>query len=220
MPRATFQILLLTGLLVASLLVLFQRLPPPRLGEAIGAAATLYLGLLVAAAWLRSHHDLVDAWMFLVPLSMFQVLPDWLLVQRHLLTFPALGGPMLGPVPAYMAGLWVAPLLLVIWLAEIARRRSEAFGLLAAAVASCAVFATAEWAGVRYGLWLPRNVSTWHGIAPYVLAAETVLGVAAWVAFAVVQARVLVLKVFAAAVVSAVYAGALIGAHIVFQRYL
>jgi hypothetical protein len=218
LARASFWIITLTGLLVAGLLVLFQRLPPPRLGEAIGAAATLYLGLLVAAAWLRSHHDLVDAWMFLVPLSMFQVLPDWMLVQQRLLVFPALGGPMLGPVPAYMAVLWVAPLLLVIWLAEIARRRAEVFGLLSAAVASCAVFAAAEWAGVRYGLWVPRNVSTWHGIAPYVLAAETVLGVAAWVAFTVVQSRPLVLKVAAAAAVSACYAAALLGARIAVER--
>lgn len=217
MQRASFPILLLTGLLVAGLFVLFQKLPPPRLGEAIGAAATLYLGVLAAAAWLRSHHDLVDAWMFLVPLSAFQVLPDWMLVQQRLLAFPALGGPAIGPVPAYMAVLWVAPLLVVIWLAEIARRRSEVLGLCAAAVASCAVFAAAEWAGVRHGLWVPRNVQTWHGIAPYVLAAETVLGVAAWLAFTMVQARVLVLKVAAAAIVSAAYAGALVGARMVLK---
>ena len=213
MERATFTILFLTGLLAAALFVLIQRLPPPQLGEAIGVAGVLYLGLLAAFAWLRGHDALLGAWLLLVPLSLFQVLPDWMLVRQQLLAFPHLGGPLLGPVPAYMAALWVAPLLVVTWAAELANRRSTFLALLVAAAASCAVFAVAEWACVRLGLWVPRNVVTWHGIAPYVLVAETVLGVAAWLAFATTAHRMLVVKVAAAALVSATYAGALVGAR-------
>lgn len=214
MARAGFPILFLTGLLVAALFGLLQRVPPPQLGEAIGATATLYGLLLLAFAWLRGHDELIDAWLFLVPLSLMQVLPDWMLVRQNLLTFTLLGGPVIGPVPAYMAGLWVAPLMVIVWLAEVANRRSTALALVTAAVASCAVFAAAEWACVRLGLWRPHNVATWHGIAPYVLAAEIVLGVAAWLAFALVRDRVLPAKLVAAAAVSALYAGALIGARV------
>lgn len=219
MPRASFWILLTTGLLAAGLLLLPRWLGPPRLGEAITWLVILYHVLLLAGAWLRSHHEVFDAWLFLAPLSLCQVLPDWVLAQQFgVLAFPHLGGERFGPVPAYMAGLWVAPLLVVLWLSELAHRRSALLALPVAAAAALAVFGAAEWAARGTSLWFARNVAMVEGVALYILAAEAALGVAAWLMFVQVQGRPLPVKVAGAAVVSVFYTGAAVASLFLFRR--
>lgn len=220
MARASFWVVLLTGALVGGLLALPQFVRPPMLGQAIAALAVLYVLLLGACAWFGSQHELTDAWFFLVPLSLFQVLPDWMLVEHlRVLVFPDLGAARIGPVPVYMTGLWVAPLLVVIWAGEIAHRVSATLALAVAPLAALAVFGAAEWLAPGYGLWVPRNVATWQGMAIYVLAAEAALGIATWLMFSAVQHRALPLKILGAAAVSAFYAGALLGSHAAVQRF-
>jgi uncharacterized protein DUF6989 len=181
----------------------------------------LYNVLLLMGAWLRSHHELLAAWAFLLPLSFCLVLPDMMLVQvLGVLTFPDFGAPRYGSVPVYMAGLWVAPLLLVVWLGELAHRYSGTLAALVALVASVAVFGAAEWAVRLPMLWHPRNVDTWHGVALYVLPAEALLGMVTWLVFAQVAHRTIFTKAAAAALVAMFYAGALFASHLVFQRYL
>lgn len=221
MVRASFWVILLTGALVGGLLALPHFLRPPMLGQAIAALAVLYVLLLGACAWFGSQHELTDAWFFLVPLSLFQVLPDWMLVEHlRVLVFPDLGAARIGPVPVYMAGLWVAPLLVVIWLGEIAHRTSATLALAVTPLAALAAFGAAEWFAPGYGLWAPRNVATWQGMAIYVLAAEAALGLATWLMFTAVQQRALPLKILAAGAVSVFYAGALLGAHAAVQRLI
>lgn len=220
MGRAGFWIVLLGGLLAGALYGMLQALRPPLLGQAIGAAVLLFHVVLLLVAWLRSQHELFDAWLFLLPLSLFQVVPDWILVrQLGVLVFPDLGGQRLDAVPLYMAGLWVAPLLVVLWLGEAVHRRSALLAIPVAALAGALVFGAAEWAAVRHGLWLPRGVATWHGIAWYVLAAEAALGLATWLMFVQVQHRALPVKVAGAAVVSVFYAGALAVSLFLFRRF-
>jgi len=221
MARASFWILLTTGLLAGALFLLPRYLGPPQLGQAIAAVVGLHLVVLYLGAWLRSQHELLDAFAFLVPLSVFQVLPDLMLVQQlGTLVFPALGAQGFGPVPVYMAGLWVAPLLVVLWLAEVAHRASAVTAAIVALLAALAVFGAAEWAAAHVlPLWQPRRVETWQGIALYVLPAEALLGLVAWLVFTQVQHRTLFAKVFGAAVVALFYTGALFASHLAFQRY-
>lgn len=221
MARASFWILLTTGLLVGAILALPRFLGPPQLGQAIGAAVLLYHVVLVMGAWLRSHHELVDAWMFLLPLSFLQVIPDWVLVREFgVLAFPDLGAMRLGPVPLYMAGLWVPPLLLVVWLAELVHARTSAVPAgIVAALSALAIFGAAEWAARGQSLWVARNVDLFHGVALYILAAEALLGVAAWLVFVNVQGRALPIKLVGAAVVSAFYTGAAAISLFLFRRF-
>jgi len=221
MARSGFWILLTAGLLVAGLLLLPRFLGPPRLGEAIAWTVLLYHVLLLMGAWLRSHPELFDAWLFLAPLSLFQVLPDFVLAQQFgVLVFPDLGGERIGPVPVYMAGLWVAPLLLVLWLAERVHQRSAALALPVAALAALAVFSAAEWAARGQSLWLARNVAMFQGVAPYVLAAEAALGIVAWLVWVQVQGRALPIKIVGAAVVSTFYTGATVALLFASRRFL
>ena len=221
MARATFWIFLTAGLMCGALLVLPRYLGPPQLGQAVTGVVGLYVLVLVMGAWLRGHDELLGVLAFLVPLSVCQVLPDALLVQvLRTLAFPTLGAPGFGPVPAYMAGLWIAPLLVVLWAAELAHRFSALLAALVALAVSLAVFGAAEWAMQFLPLWQPRNVATWQGIALYVLPAEALLGLVSWLAFTQVYHRTLFMKAFAAAGVSLFYAGALVASHFAFQRYL
>lgn len=209
MLRASFWILLTSAGLTGALLALPRFLGPPLLGEAIGWTVVAYHLVLLGGAWLRSHSELVGVWLFLAPLSLIQVLPDWILVEYFgVLGFPNLGGERFGPVPAYMAGLWVTPLLLTVWAAELAHRASAWLAAIVAPLAALAVFGAAEWLAPRYGMWLPRNVATIYGVAPYILAAEAALGLMTWLAWVNVQARALPVKVLAAGAVSAAYSGA------------
>jgi hypothetical protein len=219
--RATFWIFLTTGLLCGALVALPRWLGPPMLGQAIVAATGLYLMVLFMGAWLGGHAELKDALAFLLPLSAFQVLPDAMLVQvLGVLAFPDLGAPRFGPVPLYMAGLWVAPLLLVLWAAEIAHRVAVAWGALVAPVVSLAAFGAAEWAAAHVlPLWHSRQVETFQGVALYVLPAEALLGLVTWLVFTQVHHRTLFMKALGAAFVSLAYAGALFASHYAFQRY-
>ena len=123
MGRATFWIFFTATLLCGALLLLPRWFAPPQLGQAIAGVVVLYVLVLVAGAWLRSQHELLDALALVIPLSVFQVVPDTMLVQNlGTLAFPDLGAARFGPVPVYMAGLWIAPLLVVIWAAELAHR--------------------------------------------------------------------------------------------------
>ena len=221
MARATFWIFFTAIALCGALLVLPRYLGPPQLGQAISGVVGLYVLVLVMGAWLRGHDELLSVLAFLVPLSVCQVLPDALLVQYlRTLAFPTLGAPGFGPVPAYMAGLWIAPLLMVLWAAELAHRYSALLAALVAIAVSLAVFGAAEWAMRFLPLWHPRNVATWHGIALYVLPAEALLGLVAWLAYTQVYHRIIFVQALAAAAVSLFYAGALVASHYVFQRYL
>ena len=223
MARATFWILLLTGGLAAALLFLPRYLSPPLLGQAFLGIVVLYNLLLFMGAWLRGQHELQSAFAFVLPLSLCQVVPDTLLVQvLGVLSFPDLGAPRFGPVPAYMAGLWVAPLLLVIWAAEtLGRGRDSTLGgLLMALLASAAVFGASEWAAHIPALWFPRNVQTWHGVALYVVPAEALLGAAAWLMFRLTEHRTIFMKAAGAAAVSMFYAGALFASLLVVRRFI
>jgi hypothetical protein len=221
MARATFWIFLTTGLLCGAILMLPRWLGPPQLGQAIAGAAGLYVLVLFMGAWLRSHHELLSAFAFVLPLSLCQVVPDALLVQvLGTLVFPDLGAPRLGPVPAYMAALWIAPLLLVLWAADLAQRTSALLAGLAALAVALAVFGAAEWAAAHLlVLWHPRNVDTWQGVALYVLPAEALLGLVTWLVFTQVQHRTIFMKAIGAAFVSLFHAGALFASHLAFQRY-
>lgn len=220
MARASLWIVLTTGLLVAGFALLPRFLAPPLLGQAYAWLVLLYHVVLVLGVWLRGHHEVFDAWLFLLPLSLMLMLADGVLARElGTLTFPQLGGERVGPVPVYVAGLWVAPLLVVLWLAEMVHRRSGLLALPVAALVAVAMFGAVEWAAHGRALWVARNAATYEGVALYRVAAAGLLGVAAWLTFAQVQSRALPIKVVGAAIVATFYLGAAIALLLGFRRF-
>jgi hypothetical protein len=183
-------------------------LDAPTKGWAVlGLVIAYNIGLpLIARA--VGRRDWLALWMFLLPVSVFQVLPDWLLADLvGTLRFPDIGGPRLDDaITLAMAGMWVPPLFIVML---AARGRPGAAALLA-----LVVFSGSELMAPVLELWEPtgdtRQVA---GVAVYVLPAEAALGWATAFAYSMVGTAGVARRVGAALAVSTFYTGALVLAH-------
>lgn len=194
------------GLLVAGGLSL--ALDRPAQGWGVLATVVAYVVALQVAARRSGRPDLAALAAFLVPVSVLQVLPDWVLSDLvGTLRFPDTGGLRVDDViPVAMAGMWVAPLFVAVALAGV---RPALSALLAVVV-----FLGAEMAAPALGLWEPTGDTTrWAGVAIYVLPAEAALGWATAVAFSATRSMGAAAKVSAALAVSTSYLGALVLAY-------
>ena len=204
--RAWRDALLLHLFFAAAAAGVFYALRVPERGWGILGLVAVYNLLLPLIASRGGHREWLELWLFLLPLSVLLVLPDWVLSQQFgILAFPDLGGPRIGTVPAYMAGLWVIPLFWVLWLAG----RSG----LTAALLSLLVFAGAEWAMQPLHLWHAQHVAQLFGVAEYVLVPEMLLGWAAAYAFNQTRDGNPFARLGAAVGVATFYTGALVLAY-------
>jgi hypothetical protein len=155
-------------------------------------------------AHLTGRSNWTEALCVLVPVSVFQVLPDWFLA-KHLesIWFPDNGGPRVDDlIPLAMAGLWVLPLLIVVLLARGSLWRG--------ALLSTIVFLATEILAPHIGVWQPRGeLRELAGVALYVIPAEALLGAAAVYAVKVAGGAGWGTRIVAAFAVSTFYTGAL-----------
>lgn len=159
--------------------------PTLRIGvAALVVVVTYELGLL-ALALVRSDEELLRLWWFAATLSVWQLVPDHVLVEVvGSLRFPPDGVPDVGAVTLPMAGMWVVPTVLIVLAAEGVRgRRGEPVATVAAAVTAFVVFAGAESVLPRLGVWEAVAVPTIGTVAPYIIVAEVLLGVVLWSAW-------------------------------------
>ena len=200
--------LALHGLLALVALAAYALLRPPQLGQAVLGMVIGYNLLLPIWARLAGLGHWLRAWQVLLPLSVFQVLPDWFLsAGLGVLHFPDLGAPRFDTVPVYMAGMWVIPLFWV----------SQMRSIWGAAVAAVLIFGLAEWFARPLQLWVASGVTQSWGVAHYVLLPEALLGAGAWWLLRRHPGLGIQL-VLQAAVLSLVYAGALAVSWTLFER--
>jgi hypothetical protein len=196
------------GLLAGGTLAL--SLDPPAQGWAVLVCVVGYVAALLLACRSAGRDDLAALAGFLVLVSVFQVLPDWVLADLvGTLRFPDTGGPRVDDViPLAMAGMWVAPLFAAVALAGFRPARAAALAGL--------IFLGAEALAPTLGLWEPvGETRRMLGVAVYVLPAEVALGWATAVAFGRVGTAALPVRAAAALAVSTFYLGALVLAHFV-----
>lgn len=171
-------LLLLGGTTVLAVVVL--ALPAPALGVRVTAiVVAFHAGLLALSRWVPGWRW---AWAVLAPLSVLMVLPDWFLsAELGTLVFPDTGAAYLGTVPVFMAGMWTMALFPLVLLGDaVESRRGLRPALASVAVAGLALFWAAELLAPVVPLWEPVGVRLVGGVAAYVLPAELVLAVAAW----------------------------------------
>ena len=179
-------------------------LPAPAKGWAVLAVSFGGCAGLVVLARALDRPAWSAALGVLIPISIFQLVPDWFLADAlGTLHFPDTGGIRVGGViPLAMCGMWALPLFLVVLIA----RDSVARGALAAFV----LFLGTELAAPTAALWEPAgDVTKVAGVALYVLPAEAVLGAATVLAVRATRDRPLGERLLAAAAVSTLYTGAL-----------
>lgn len=185
-------------------------LDPPARGWGVLVVVVAYAVALLVACRAAGRDDLLELAGFLALVSVFQVLPDWVLADLvGTLRFPDTGGPRVDDViPLAMAAMWIAPLFIALALAGGRPGRS--------ALLAGVVFLGAEILAPTLGLWEP--VGDTHrllGVAVYVVPPEAALGWAAATAFALVRDRSLLARTGAALAVSTFYLGALVLTHFV-----
>ena len=93
-------------------------------------SAKLLIGVIVynvlVPIWakIRDHQEWLEIWLFVFPLSILMIFPDWFLVsQLGVVVFPIDGFPMIGSVPIYMAGLWTIPFFLIIFIGLLVQKK-------------------------------------------------------------------------------------------------
>ena len=177
----------------------------------------------LAVVLTRGHDRWLRAWWLAAVTSVFQVVPDAVLVAGlGTLRFPADGAPDLGPVTASMALMWTVPLVVIVSAADAAaRRRGAAAGWVTAVASAAVVFLGAEALLPPLGIWEPVGVTTLGGwLAPYVLPPELLLGAAAWWGVQVTRDRHPLLVVPVGALISLLYTGALAASWLLLERGL
>lgn len=180
-------------------------LDTPAKGWGVLALVVVYNAGLPLLARALDRADWLALWAFLFPVSIFQVLPDWVLAgQVGTLVFPDVGGLRVDDViPLAMAGMWVPPLFIVLALAGESSLRAAGLALV--------VFLGSELAAPMLQLWEPGpGLTEVAGVALYVLPAEAALGWAACVAFQLTREASRPAKIGAALAVSTFYLGALV----------
>jgi hypothetical protein len=199
--------LLVLHVLVAALGVILAATWP------IGVAALVFvlvydLAVVGYATWRRDGR-LLALWWFAAVLSVWQLLPDQVLVELGTLVFPSDGVADIGAVTLPMAGLWTLPTLVVILVADrVHDRRGTGAALAAAAGTALLLYGSAEAVLPRLGLWEPVGVSTVGTVAVYILVAEVVLGVVSWLVWRLARERRDALTVPLTLLVTCAYTGA------------
>jgi hypothetical protein len=187
-------------------------LEPPAKGWAVLLLLMSYAAGLLWATRHSGRRELVELAGFLLVVSVFQVLPDWVLADvLGTLRFPDIGGPRVDDtISLSMALMWVPPLFMALSLAGLRPGRS---GLFAGVI-----FLGAEILAPVLELWEPIGATTRVlGVAVYVLPPEVALGWAAAVAFAATRRRSWGVRAAAALAVSTFYLGALVLSYFVFD---
>ena len=183
-------------------------LDPPAQGWGVLVCVVAYVVALLWVCRSTGRTDLLALAGFLAFVSIFQVLPDWVLADMlGTLQFPDTGGPRVDDVvPLAMAAMWVAPLFAAVALSGGQPGK--------AAVLSGLFFFGAELLAPALGLWEPAgDTHRLLGVAVYVVPAEAALGWASATAFAHVRHSSLPARIGAALAVSTFYLGALVLAH-------
>lgn len=209
--RAIRDALLLHALLGAAGWAVLTLLREPLQGITYTGLVAGYNLLLPLMARRSGHHDWFDLWTFLLPLSALLALTDYVLLQQlGTISFPDLGAPRIGGVPAYMLGLRVIPLFWVLWIAG----RSP----LTAALASILIFPAVEYAAPLLHLWHPVHVRSHFGVADYVLLPEVLLGAATVYAGNAAGGAGWFARLLASLFVAIFYMGALVFALVASER--
>lgn len=166
--------------------------------------------LLPIAAWRLGYNAWLRLWLFLVPLSIFQVFADWFFCEGiKTLSFADNGSPFVGPVPIYMAGMWSIGLFLLVLIGQsLAWTSYLSVAVLVVAAASVAIFFPTEVLAFHLPLWKALGVPTTLQVANYIVPAEILLGVSTFLIYERVQHSAWLTRLLSAAGITLMYTGA------------
>ncbi|MCR9142227.1 MAG: hypothetical protein NXI24_08240 [bacterium] len=193
----------------------------PEIGWKIFLLLVVYNIALPVLGRRLGHDRWFDLWLFVFPLSLLQIFPDWFMsAVLNSLVFPDTGFPFIGTVGAYMGLMWSIPLFAILFVTWRARKNlSRAGAYVLVVVLTVVTFGIAE-----ATLWvIPIWYAAPHILAPayiavYVIIGEAILGIAAWYAYQTVADRGIGSKLVAALAVMLIYTGAIAVSYLLVER--
>jgi len=201
--------LIMVHILFAALCIVVLLIPSLAIGAKMLTLVVVYNILVPATAYLRNHRDWLPIWYYVLVISIFQVVPDWFLAaQLETIIFPDDGFFMIGPVSAYMAGLWAIPLFVILYVGlEVKKQRPYQIVYLAVGALTLFIFALAEETMWMLPSWSAQNVTMVGHIAVYILIPEILLGLSTLISFEMVREKAMWFWIIGALTVMILYLG-------------
>lgn len=195
---------------------------PNYMGIKLFILVVIYNIILPVCGYLRGHSEWLNIWLFVFLLSLFQIWPDWFLsAELGILAFPEDGFLKIGTVSLYMAGLWVIPLFLIIFIGlRIQERYSKKIVYLNIGILSFLIFGIAEQTMWMLQSWHAQNVTMIGHIALYIIIPEIILGISTYFGYELLQEKKQLLKIPVTFVIMLLYLGNAVFFYFLFERLI
>ncbi|MHA2253453.1 MAG: DUF6989 domain-containing protein [Candidatus Kariarchaeaceae archaeon] len=182
----------------------------------------LYDFLVLGLIYYRKYKHTFTIWLFAALLSLFQVIPDWILSEQlNVLVFPEDGVSKIGTVSIYMAGLWTIPIFILIFIGESIRLRySGRMAYYSVSLCSLIIFSGSEMTLWRLGSWKAQNVTMFNHLAIYIILPEILLGLSAYWAYEKIQDERNWLKLPVSFLVMLLYVGAAVTSYFLLEQQI
>jgi hypothetical protein len=186
-------------------------IPFAALGIRILAVVIIYNVALPVFAHLIGYPQVKNLWIFILPLSILMVLPDWFLAAKlNIIVFPKTGSPFIGPIPIFMAGMWIIPLFLILYISEqVEKSRGKVPALITAALLALLMFVGSEAALWALPIWYAQNITQIAHVALYVIAPEIILGLSTYLAYQMTARSNWLIRLLGAFTIMLIYLGSL-----------
>jgi hypothetical protein len=214
--------LLLVHIIFMIMCVVVLLLPGFAIGGKMFALIVAYNVLIPLVAYVRGHKEWLSIWAYVFILSLFQIFPDWFLAtELEAIAFPDDGFFMIGPVSAYMAGLWAIPLFVILYMGqELGKQRSYKVAYLTVAALTLFIFWLAEETMWMLPSWYAQNVMMVGHVAVYIVIPEILLGLSTLISFEFVRDRPFWLWIIGAFTVMILYLGNVSFFYLLIERIL
>ena len=146
--------------------------------------------ILTVGIW-QKHKDCLSIWLFTFFISLFQIWPDWFLsAELKVLVFPEDGLFKIGTVSGYMAGLWVIPLFLIVFIGQqLQERYSRRVSYISVLAMSLVIFGLSEQLMWMLQSWYAQNVVMIGHIALYIIVPEIILGLSTYCFYELIKEK-------------------------------
>ncbi|MHA2083398.1 MAG: DUF6989 domain-containing protein [Candidatus Thorarchaeota archaeon] len=220
--NAEFRDLLVAHIIFAIIVVIVLLLPNSPIGARLLISVIAYNVIIPIIALRRGHKRWLEIWIFVLPISILQIFPDWYLaLQLDVLSFPVDGFPMIGDVPIYMAGLWAIPLFIIVYVGlEVDEKRSRLVAYGAVVVICLTIFVLAEETLWILPSWSAQNVTMISHVAIYIIIPEVILGMSTFASFLIIREKAIWEKLVWAFLVMTLYLGSVNLFYFIIERLI
>jgi hypothetical protein len=186
-------------------------IPFVSLGIRILTLVIIYNIALPVLAQLSDYPQVKNLWIFLLPLSILMIFSDWFLAEKlNIIVFPKTGSPFIGPIPIFMAGMWMIPLFLILYIGDqVKKSRGKTQALITVAVLALIVFVSSEATLWALPIWYAQNVTQIAHVALYVIVPEIILGLSAYLAYQMAERTIWPIRLLYAFTIMLIYLGSL-----------